>query len=81
MSSVTNGMRAGAARLGISLDEYCAHRDAGEKWCSWHRAWHAVSAFDPMRSASSSHGLQPSCRESWQDRQDRLRLSQRVGWN
>ena len=54
--------KSAATRIGITLDEYLAHRDAGEKWCMRCRAWHKTEAFgvDPGRYDS----LVSACRTS-----------------
>ena len=41
----TAGFRKGAAKLGIPLDEYTRHREAGQRWCSEHRRWEAAELF------------------------------------
>jgi hypothetical protein len=53
-------LRMGATRLGISEQEYLAHTERGELWCSRHRAWHPADDFapDPRRP----RGKQTSCR-------------------
>jgi hypothetical protein len=38
-------MRHGATALGIPLDMYLAHREAGEAWCCGHQAWHPFDQF------------------------------------
>lgn len=38
-------LQHGATVLGISLEMYIAHREAGESWCSGHKAWHPVDRF------------------------------------
>lgn len=50
-----------AKRLGISVDEYKARRDAGEKWCLGCRKWHDTSEFGMDRTTSD--GLNAVCRE------------------
>jgi hypothetical protein len=37
--------RVGAHRLGISVDEYRQHREAGERWCSAHKRWEPADLF------------------------------------
>ena len=38
-------MKSVATRLGMTVDEYRKHRDAGELWCSGCRRWHAADEF------------------------------------
>lgn len=42
------GLAIGASALGISITEYKAHRDAGERWCSGHQQWEPESGFSEM---------------------------------
>jgi hypothetical protein len=42
-------LRHGATALGISLEAYIAHREAGESWCSYHKAWHPLAEFGTAR--------------------------------
>ena len=58
--------KRGATALGISLDEYVAHIQQGEKWCSLHQLWQPVEDFGNNRAARD--GLSGSCRASWRDR-------------
>lgn len=53
------GLRIGAARLGVSVEEYTERRARGEKWCCTHREWMDASNF-PKRSASAD-GLAARC--------------------
>lgn len=54
-------MQHGAAMLGISLEAYLAHREAGESWCSRHRAWHPLEAFG-VRMRRGERVVNGSCR-------------------
>ncbi len=53
---------AAASRLGLSLAEYQARRDAGEKWCTGCKDWHPVAEF--AHDSSRSDGLRAACRAS-----------------
>lgn len=55
-------MRLGAAKLGVSLDAYRSHVEAGEKWCFACQAWRPREDFG--RSERATDGLLTSCRES-----------------
>ena len=48
-----------ARQMGIPAEEYAAHRNAGELWCSGCREWHIALAF--VRSTHSSTGRRGSC--------------------
>lgn len=52
--------RFGAQRLGISVEEYTAHRRAGERWCSGHKAWEQEALFG--RRSNARDGLNSLCR-------------------
>jgi hypothetical protein len=56
-----SGERAAAARLGVSAEDYLAHREAGERWCSGCRAWLPEANFHAQRGGSTSR--QGQCRE------------------
>lgn len=62
MGSRSGSLAVAAGRVGLTVDEYEAHVDAGEKWCSRCKAWHPLDAFG--RDASRGDGRAPSCRES-----------------
>lgn len=51
----------GAWRLGISREEYQAHVNAGERWCTACRCWQPVEAFG--RNRARVGGLAVACRE------------------
>lgn len=53
---------ANAMKMGISLAEYEAHRVAGEKWCTYCKAWHQRAEFGSNRA--SYDGLEARCRVS-----------------
>lgn len=42
-------LKAAAARIGVSYEEYRAHREAGEQWCSGCRDWHPEGLFGGKR--------------------------------
>ncbi len=50
-----------AKRAGLSLDDYLARKDAGEKWCVGHKALHPQTAFP--KDASRPDGLATVCGE------------------
>jgi hypothetical protein len=49
---------AAASRIGVSLGVYIEHREAGERWCSRCRAWHAEEVF----RSDAKRGVQRVCR-------------------
>lgn len=55
-------MKVAASRIGVTYEEYRAHREAGEKWCSGCTAWHPLEAFGVRREAAD--GVYPICREA-----------------
>lgn len=61
-SITLRGCTIGAARLGISLNEYTARREAGERWCSGHKRWEPESGF--IRCAWKTGGVGGRCIES-----------------
>ena len=63
------GYASGAARLGISVEEYSAHRDGGELWCSMCRTWKAAALFHNSK--------QRQCRKCHNKRTAQSRLAQR----
>jgi hypothetical protein len=44
-SYASAGMKSAAVRLGISVDEYRAQKEAGNSWCSFHGAWEPSERF------------------------------------
>ena len=48
-----------ARRRGLSLEDYLARIDAGEKWCTGCKEWHLRSAF--TLDNSRRDGLTPTC--------------------
>lgn len=42
LPSTPNGWAVAARTLGITLAEYSARREAGERWCSGHQTWHIL---------------------------------------
>jgi hypothetical protein len=59
MGSAAGVLKVAAARVGLSLDEYMARRNAGLKHCFRCSDWHPVAEFGP--DASRSDGLAASC--------------------
>lgn len=49
---------AAASKIGVTLGEYVEQRDAGNRWCSRCKAWHAEAAFAP----NAGRGFQRVCR-------------------
>jgi len=49
-----------ARKLGLTPEEYEAHRLAGEKWCCRCQSWHPVADFGPNRA--NRDGLDGFCR-------------------
>jgi hypothetical protein len=49
-----------AHRLGLTVDEYLAHKEAGLKWCSGCKDWHPTEDF--FRDRRRADGLGPECR-------------------
>ncbi len=60
MGSALGVMKVAAARVGLTLEDYQARKDAGEKWCGGCRTWHGRAEFDVDRSRSD--GLKSTCR-------------------
>ena len=61
MAQTTDGARKVAAkRAGVTLDEYLARSQRGDKWCYACRAWHPVSQFGI--DASRFDGLTSICK-------------------
>lgn len=52
-------LRMSATRLGITVEAYTAHIEAGEKWCSRHQRWQPVGDFGPSRRRAD--GLLQNC--------------------
>lgn len=70
--SAAHRMAIGATKRGITVDEYRAHAEADELWCSGHRAWEPSEAFVP---ASRRAGAK--CREANIEYQRRRRAEQK----
>ena len=62
--------RHAAKRAGLTLDEYLARRDAGDRWCGACFAFHQLAAFGSDRSRPE--GRRPICRDAY-NRQARAR--------
>lgn len=69
-------MRVAASKIRVTYEEYRAHREAGEKWCSGHKAWHPLEAFD--RNRTYGDGFYPSCRDAVSARYQRWRAGKGV---
>lgn len=54
------GWKAAAGRLGITYEEYAAHREAGDRWCCVCKRWRPFSDFQVSRSTGEPR---PECRE------------------
>ena len=52
--------KTAAKRIGVTLTEYMARLDAGEKWCTDCKAWHDRDLFPTDKSRGD--GLAASCR-------------------
>ncbi|NOR03661.1 HNH endonuclease [Mycolicibacterium fortuitum] len=63
MGSKAGAMKTAATRLGISVEDYAARTDAGQKWCRSCREWHAREDFNADRSRGD--GLAAQCRASF----------------
>jgi hypothetical protein len=55
------GIARGAGRLCISPAAYRAHIADDERWCTWHRGWAPITAFNPSRMTRD--GVRNNCRE------------------
>lgn len=55
-------LNIGATKLGLSADEYRQHVEAGERWCSGHRAWHPATLKVFAIDRNHSSGLAGNCR-------------------
>ncbi len=58
-SGVPREVTAAARRIGCDPADYQAHTDAGDSWCSHHRAWHPGAEFGSNMSRPT--GAQPYC--------------------
>lgn len=58
MARQLGGLRMVAQKIGLSMEEYARHRQAGELWCFRCRAWHSAEAFgiDKTRSSGRTAG-------------------------
>ena len=56
-----------ATKLGISVEQYRANVKAGQKWCSGHKAWHALATTPWTRDKNKRSGLAGSCAEWGRD--------------
>lgn len=59
MGSRQGTIKAAAARLGISLEEYLTKLDAGLKWCTKCKGWKQITEF--AKDKSRGDGLKASC--------------------
>lgn len=59
MGSALGCRKVAAARAGVSVEEYVARVESGEKWCTGCKEWHSRAAFGD--DASRSDGLAASC--------------------
>lgn len=64
MAEDTSVKRA-ARQIGIEPSDYQAHRDAGERWCTWCSGWHAART--PFMSNTSV------CKRYWSDYKQSLK--------
>src|SRR5712691_3789691 len=55
MGSKVGILKVAAKQLGLSLEEYMAHIDAGEKWCHKGKHWKAVAGFGIDRTRGDGH--------------------------
>lgn len=62
VGSAIGALKATATRAGLPFDEYLAHLDAGEKWCTRCKTWQLRADFGADRSRGD--GLSSVCRES-----------------
>lgn len=58
------GLKIAATKTGCTPDEYLAHLNADEAWCSGHGAWEPRSAF---KAGPSWRGLQAQCVQARRD--------------
>lgn len=75
--SMLSYMRRSAAQLGIPLAIYLEHRQNGEGWCSYHRAWEPGDHFGHLRRRGRVE-LASVCKEGGADR-SRLAYAKRKG--
>lgn len=59
MGSAIGCRKVAAAKAGMSLEDYIARVEAGQKWCTGHKEWHARDAFGA--DASRADGLAAQC--------------------
>ena len=50
MGSAVGVFKTAAKRTGLTVEQYRARTEAGEKWCTSCKTWHLVSAFPVDRS-------------------------------
>lgn len=62
--TAAGGLKLAAAATGLSVDDYLARREGGEKWCTRCKGWHEVGAFGSDKARPD--GLAASCRASRQ---------------
>lgn len=67
-----------ATRLGITLEAYLAHAEAGEKWCSAHRRWEPATPENFAKRTKSPDGMGSSCREAARESARASKERQRV---
>lgn len=65
-ATLDGNRRIAAGRLGLELDEYQGHLDAGEVWCIGCRRFHPADRFH--RDATRLNGLSRRCRDARQER-------------
>jgi len=63
-ATLDGNRKIAAGRIGVAVDEYQAHVDAGEQWCTGCRAWHPLERF--ARDATRLNGLARRCRDARQ---------------
>lgn len=52
---------AGARRLGLSEEMYALHREQGQLWCNYHKAWEPAEQFGSYKRQGQL-APNPSCR-------------------
>ena len=55
MGSKAGVIKIAAQRIGLSLEEYMTHIDAGEKWCHKGRHWAKITTFGIDKSRGDGH--------------------------
>jgi hypothetical protein len=70
------GIARGAGRLCISPAAYRAHIADDERWCTWHRGWEPITAFNPSRMKRG--GVQNNCRDGNREYQREWQRSRRA---